>query len=178
MKKYLALTQQTCSWLLTHPAILTALHSGLAISDLDVFTKAEFSAGPRRIVGTPDGQLVAAWNREYLSGTGKEAWGICLLTGPFGLLELPNISRQVLERQIYIFSQRLQSLIIDGDFIHRTWPNGSQTCLAGPGTDARQYSVCYFEGGPGYAGLTANTKSFGVRLTKACRRGDRCDSRC
>lgn len=155
MDRYFALTQQTCSWLLAHPTLLSALHSSIIGGDIDALAKAEFAAGPLRIAGTPDGKLVAAWNREYLSGTGHEAWGIICLDGHFGLSARPEISPQVFERQIYVFSQRLQSLIVDSDFIHRTWPNGSQTCLSGRGNEARQFSICYFEGGPGFAGLGA-----------------------
>ncbi|SIQ48336.1 UvrD-helicase domain-containing protein [Bosea sp. TND4EK4] len=155
MDKYLALSQQTCSWLLSQRPVLTALYQSLSEDNLNALAKAEFVAGPFRMAGAIDGRLIAGWNREYLSGTGNENWGIIRLTGTFGLLELKEISQQVFERQIYLFNQRLQGLIVDGDFIHRTWPNGSQTCLAGRGNEARQNSVCYFEGGPGYGGLNA-----------------------
>ena len=151
--EYLAVTQQTCSWLLAHPAVLAAFYQSLAGEEVSALSKAEFAGGPFRMAGTPDGRLVAAWHREYLSGTGHEAWGILKLAGGIGLLDALQISPQVFEREIYVFNQRLQSLIVDGEFIHRTWPNGSQTCLAGRGTEARQFSICYFEGNPGYAGL-------------------------
>ena len=153
--EYLAITQQTCSWLLAHPAILTALYQSLLDEGLAALNKAEFAGGPFRMAGTPDGRLVAAWNREYVSGTGHESWGILKLRNGVGLLDVPDISPLVFEREIYVFNQRLQSLMIDGEFIHRAWPNGSQTCLAGRGTEARRFSICYFDGSPGYAGLHA-----------------------
>jgi hypothetical protein len=151
--EYLAITQEACSWLLAHPTVIAALHQSLVGGEISALTKAEFAGGPFRMAGTPDGRIIAAWNREYLSGTGHEAWGILKLSGTMGLLAEPEISQQVFERTVYVFNQRLQSLIVDSELIHRTWPNGSQTCLAGRGTEARQFSVCYFEGGPGYAGL-------------------------
>ena len=52
-------------------------------------------------------------------------------------------------------NQRLQGLVLDSELIHRPWPNGSHTCIAGRGTEARQSSIAYFEGGPGYADLTS-----------------------
>lgn len=155
MAEYLAVTQQTCSWLLGHPAVMAALYSAIENKDIDSLVKGEFAAGPLRIAGTTDGKVVSVWNKEYLSGTGHEAWGIIRLSGPFGLANNSSIGQQVFERQIYVFNQRLQGFIIDSDFIHRSWPNGSQTCLAGRGTEARQYSICYFEAGPGFGGLNA-----------------------
>jgi superfamily I DNA/RNA helicase len=155
MTEYLAVTQQTCSWLLAHPAVLSALYQSIDNGDILALSKGEFAAGPLRLAGTPDGKLAAVWNKEYVSGTGHEAWGIIRLGGRFGLCTASGIGQQVFERQIYIFNQRLQGLIIDSDFIHRTWPNGSQTCLAGRGSEARQFSVSYFEGGPGFGNLSA-----------------------
>ncbi|MBD8548945.1 ATP-dependent helicase [Sphingomonas sp. CFBP 8760] len=155
MPEYFAITQQTCSWLLAHPSTLTALHKGLVEEDLSSLVKAEFAGGAFRMAASLNGRLIAAWNREYLSGTGHESWGVLKLTGHMGLAEAPEISPQVFEREIYLFSQRLQSLIVDSEFYHRAWENGSQSCLAGRGTEARQFSICYFEGNPGYAGLHA-----------------------
>ncbi|KEC71211.1 UNVERIFIED_ORG: hypothetical protein GGD51_003236 [Rhizobium esperanzae] len=157
MAKYLAVTQQTCSWLLAHPAVVSALSSCMEAGDFAALAKGEFSAGPLRLAGSADGGLVAAWNREYLSGTGFEVWALIRLDGTFGLDAVPTIRQQVLERQIYVANQRLQGMIIDGEFIHRTWPNGSQTCLSGRGTEARQFSVCYFEATAGFAGLSARS---------------------
>lgn len=153
MIKYFAITQQTCSWLLGHPAVMTALYVSLSGGEISALTKAEFAGGPFRMAGTSDGRLLAAWNREYLSGTGHESWGIIKLVDGLGLLDEIDIGQQVFERNVYVLNQRLQGLIVDGELIHRSWTNGSQTCLAGRGTEARQYSICYFEGSPGYAGL-------------------------
>jgi superfamily I DNA/RNA helicase len=153
--QYFAITQETCSWLLARPKILAALHDELTAGEFDSLRKSDFSTGPFRLASDSNGTLIAAWNRDYLGGTGHEAWGILKLAGGMGLLDGPAISQQVLERSIYVFNQRLQGLIVDSEFIHRMWSNGSQTCLAGRGTEARQKSICYFEGTPGSNGLHA-----------------------
>lgn len=152
---YVALTLQTCSWLLGHPQIVSALHHTLVTEDLGGLRQAEFSSGQLRMAGSADARVLAIWNREYLSGTGSEQWGLFKLDGEIGLLGEPSISQQVFERILYVISQRLQGLVIEGEFIHRTWPNGSHTCLAGRGVEARQFSIAYFEGGPGYADLSS-----------------------
>jgi superfamily I DNA/RNA helicase len=109
------------------------------------------------MIGTDDQGLLTIWNREYLSGTGEESWGVFRLEGPMGLKSQPEISQQVFERTIFVMNQRLQGFVIDSDLIHRAWANGSHTCLAGRGTESRQYSICYVEAAPGYAGLTAKS---------------------
>ena len=64
--QYVAITQQTSSWLLGHTEVLTALHDAFS-QELSVFREAEFSSGPLRIAGSADGRVLAIWNREYLS---------------------------------------------------------------------------------------------------------------
>jgi superfamily I DNA/RNA helicase len=134
---------------------MAALYAVLSREELGGLGATEFSSGPLRMAASPDRRILCIWNKEYLSGTGSEYWGIFKLSDDFGLLSFPNISQQVFERILYVFNQRLQDLIIDSDFIHRPWSNGSHTCLAGRGTEARQYSIAYFEGGPGYGSLSA-----------------------
>lgn len=153
--EYVAITQQTCSWLLAHPAVLGAVSDAILNKDLSGLSQTSFSAGPLRMAGTEDKRVLAIWNADYLTGTGSESWGILRRAGRMGVRVKPEIGPQVVERIIYVSNQRLQGLMIEGDFIHRTWPNGAHTCLAGRGTEARQYSICYFEGGPGYGTLSA-----------------------
>jgi superfamily I DNA/RNA helicase len=100
-------------------------------------------------------QLLAIWNRDYLSGTGGEPWGVFKLDGAFALKGEPAISQQVFERIVYVMNQRLQGLVLESELIHRTWPNGSHTCIAGRGVEIRQYSIVYFEGAAGYGSLTS-----------------------
>jgi hypothetical protein len=68
----------------------------------------------------------------------------------------PDISREVLERELYVINQRLQGLFIDGAFIHRSYNNGAHTCLAGRGSKARQTNI-------GFAEREIQVNSFAVR---------------
>lgn len=153
--EYIAITRETCAWLLVQPGVLSALTDALLNKDLSELARTNFSAGPLRMAGGGDKRLLAIWNSDYLSGTGSESWGIFRLQGAMGIRSHLDIGPQVIERLIYVSSQRLQGLMIEGDFIHRTWPNGSHTCLAGRGSEARHYSIAYFEGGPGFGTLSA-----------------------
>lgn len=153
--QYAALTQQTCEWLLGHQSVFNALHDVIISGDDESLREAEFAQGPLRLAGVSDKKLVAIWNTEYLSGVGEESWGIFRIDGPMGIKSVPQISHQVLERIVFVINRRLQGLVLDTELIHRAWPNGSHTCLAGRGTESRQYSISYFEGAPGFDGLSA-----------------------
>jgi len=153
--EYVGITQETCSWLLSHHEALNALIDALLAADLSGLARADLIAGPLRLSGTADKRILAIWNAEYLSNTGSESWGIFRLNGPLSVKGKPDIAPQVIERFVYLINQRLQGLMIEGDFIHRARPNGSHTCLAGRGADARRYSVCYFEAAPGFSNLTS-----------------------
>jgi superfamily I DNA/RNA helicase len=153
--EYVGITQETCSWLLAHHEALGALNDILIGHDLSVLSKADLVAGPLRLSGSEDGRLLAIWNAEYLSNTGSESWGIFRLNGPLSISTHPAIVSQVVERFYYLINQRMQGLMIEGEFIHRAWQNGSHTCLAGRGSEARHYSICYYEVSPGYEGLTS-----------------------
>ncbi len=153
--EYVGVTRETCSWLLTHPGVLNALADALINADLSGLSRADLAAGPLRLSGSEDGRIIAIWNAEYLSNTGSESWGIFRLEGALSIRRHPGIAPQVIERFFYVISQRLQGLMIEGDFIHRARPNGSHTCLAGRGNDARKLSICYYEAAPGFTGLTS-----------------------
>lgn len=143
----LAITQPSADWLLGKVGLLDALHS-ILLSDpeaLRSLSKGELVEGPFRMSQSPDGQVLAIWNADYLSGTGDEAWGFVDLSEDSGLVTEPGISREVLERTLYVINQRLQGLFIDGALIHRSYPNGSHTCLAGRGNEARHRSIGYVE---------------------------------
>jgi len=144
---HFGVTQGTASWLLGKPGALDALHDVLIEpeSALTVLTEKEFVEGPVRLSGSSTLSLICGWNVEYTSGLGDDPWGFIDLGHNLGLAAQPDISREVLERCLYVISQRLQSLLIDGAFIHRAWPNGSHTCLAGRGTDPRHLSIAYVE---------------------------------
>ena len=144
---YLALTQGTADWLQGKAGLIDAIRSmlskgGTAFRALE---ESEFAEGPIRMAASKRREVIAIWNTDYLAGTGEEAWGFILLDSDGGLLGEPDISQEVLERCIYVINQRLQKLMIDGAYIHRSYPNGAHTLLAGRGNRARHYSIGYFE---------------------------------
>ena len=144
---YLALTQGTAEWLQGKVGLIDAVRSMLfrGGAAFRVLEKSEFAEGPVRIAASKKLEVIAIWNTDYLAGTGEEAWGFILLDSEGGLLGLPDISQEVLERSIYVINQRMQKLLIDGAYIHRSYPNGAHTLLAGRGNRARHYSIGYVE---------------------------------
>jgi superfamily I DNA/RNA helicase len=144
---YIAITQGTADWLVGKPGLLDILHQIIVETDnqMDQLREFEIAEGPFRVSASTDRELVAIWNVDYLSGTGDESWGFIKRDGETSLRENPSISREVFERCLYVINQRLQGLFIEGAFIHRAYPNGAHTCLAGRGTLARQYSIGYYE---------------------------------
>ena len=140
------ITQSTADWILGKPGLLDQLHHTLVgAPDLATLRNEEFVAGPVRLSASPAGALLVMWHSDYLTGTGDESWGFVQLNGGQGLFSRADISREVLERCLYVINQRLQGYLIDGAFIHRSYPNGAHTCLAGRGSDARQVSIGYVE---------------------------------
>jgi superfamily I DNA/RNA helicase len=144
---HLGLTQGTASWLLGKAGALDALHEVLTHIDtiLPVLTEKEFVEGPIRLSGTNAPRLLCLWNADYLTGLGDDGWGFIEIEDLSEGETRHIISREVLERCIYVINQRMQGLLIDGAFIHRSWPNGAHTCLVGRGTEARQISIGYVE---------------------------------
>lgn len=133
--------------MLGKPSILDAVHALIA-TDLDLLECLNTMmgvAGQVRVAASPESQILAMWNVDYLGGTGEEPWGFIHLglEGP-GLMQHPSISREVLERCICVVNQRLQGLLIDGAYIHRSYSNGTHTCLAGRG-QARSLNIGYVE---------------------------------
>ena len=143
---YLAITQGTAEWVVSKPGVLDAL-TRVLMSDpetLDPLLDYELAEGSFRMSADAT-RLVALWNVDYLTGTDEESWGFVKLSGELGILSRPEMCREVLERCLYVINQRLQSLFIEGAFIHRAYPNGAHTCLAGRGSSARKFSIGYFE---------------------------------
>ncbi len=147
MTKFLALTQGTAEWLIGKTGLIDAIFDHLvapadAFSDLKEY---EFVEGPIRIAVTPDNELGAVWNIDYMTGTGEEIWGFIKIDSDMGLRAEADIGHEVLERCLYVINQRLQGLRIDGSYIHRPHPNGVHTCLAGRGSRAWHFSIGFFE---------------------------------
>ena len=143
---YLAITQGTAEWMVGKSGVLDALCRALTSGPkaLDALIEYEFAEGSFRMSANAN-RVVAIWNVDYLTGTDEEPWGFVKLSGELGVLARPDISREVMERCLYVINQRLQSLFIEGGFIHRAYPNGAHTCLAGRGSVARKLSIGYFE---------------------------------
>lgn len=144
---HFGITQPTAEWLLGKTGVLDQLH--LVLSDFglrSLLQDVEVVEGPLRFTASAAGDLLLLWHSDYLSGTGDEDWGFIRLTDEgSGVLDRADVSREVLERCIYVANQRLQGLFIEGAFIHRAHGNGAHTCLAGRGSDARQVSIAYAE---------------------------------
>lgn len=145
--RYLAVTQGTADWLQGKSALIDTLFRVLCSSESEISQLAqhEFVDGPVHMSANASLSVIALWNVDYLSGLGDERWGFVRLDEKLGLASNAAIGNTVLERCLYVINQRLQGLMLDGTLYHRTYPNGSHTCLAGRGTETRQFSVGYFE---------------------------------
>jgi superfamily I DNA/RNA helicase len=151
----LAVTTRIATWLSGKPGLIDSLHQAVANIDSEEGMPPgnEMNEGPYRFARSQDGQLLCMWDTDYLSGTGDEPWGFIELTGAFGILNEETLARVVLERCIYVIGQRLQGLTIDGSLFPRAYENGTHTCLAGRGSEARQLSIGYVERHVGAEGL-------------------------
>jgi len=145
---YLALNQGVAEWLLPKMGVLDALNEYLPamIADDGPLTTGAFAEGPVLITRDTSGQILVILHADYSSGTGEEAWGFIKLSGEMSLTSHLEIAREVLEREIYVISQRLRGLLIDGAYFHRKYEDGTHTLLAGRGSQARHYSIAYAEG--------------------------------
>jgi len=143
---YIAITQGTADWLLGKSGLLDILNGILSRSDdeLDVLRAGEMTEGPFRLSASPDGEIVAVWNIDYLSGTGEEPWGFIKRDSEHGFLKALTTGREVLIRFLHVINQRLQGFYLDGTYIHRAWPNGAHTCTAGRGA-LEKLNIAYFE---------------------------------
>jgi hypothetical protein len=139
---YLAINQLTANWLIEKKNYLEAVGSELArLSNADYLSKTVLSVGSFRAAASPDGRLLVAWNRDYLSNRGDESWGIIRLRGPYGLLT--NYLPEVFERELQIIQQRIEGLLLDTRWIHHARGGGIHSCIAGRGEEAREYWVVY-----------------------------------
>lgn len=144
--RYFALTGAAAAWLVGKASLLDALHRNLLQAETPVLCPdEELIEGPFHLALSSDSKVLGFWNSDYLNGTGDELWGFVRIEGPNSIGDYLHISREVLERCIYVISQRLQGLTIDGAFFPRAAPSGTHTCAAGRGQDARQVSIGYAE---------------------------------
>jgi hypothetical protein len=145
MFKYLALTSETCSWLLGRQGILDALSLLLLGDDLPALRGKAFSERGFNIAGDPHGQLLAVWHDQYLTGTGDETWGVIRFDQSYGLHQMPSIAREVFKREVTVVSQRLQGLLIDQQWFLRKRDTGVFTLAAGGGEEAHKSNIAYYE---------------------------------
>jgi superfamily I DNA/RNA helicase len=144
---YLAINKGTAEWLLGKSGLVEELHSSIVfdVSVLNRLSNECFVEGAFRVAYDESADIVVVWNIDYLTGTGEESWGFIKIDDDGGLNAFPEISQEVFERASYVACQRLQGLLVEGSFIHRSFSNGAHTCLAGRGTTARQYSIGYYD---------------------------------
>lgn len=144
---YLALTQGMAEWLLPKIGVIHKLQELILqiLDEPDLLSGKFFVEGPFRLSGSEDGKLVCLWHSDYLLGTGQESLAFMKISGEHSLNSIPTITQESFERSIYLANQRLQGLLIEGAFMHRKHDNNIHTLLAGRGTEARQYSLGYYD---------------------------------
>jgi len=139
---YLAVNHQTAKWLIEKKGCLEAVGDELVwLSAASYLSKTVLSVGSFRAASTPDERLLAIWNSDYLSNKGDESWGVIRLNGPYGLLT--TYIPEVFERQLQIISQRIEGLLLDARWMHKLQGEGIHSCIAGRGSEARDYWVMY-----------------------------------
>ena len=144
--QYIGTTQETAAWLLVNGDMQKAFVCDFPeIVQLPQLRVGVLAIGPLRIAATPDHRTTLIWNTDYLSATGVANWGFARLGPDLGILSERAILAECFERWLYIVNQRLQGLLLDSRVIHKSYPNGAHTCLAGRGTVARQLSIAYTE---------------------------------
>lgn len=139
---YLAISHPTAKWLIEKKTYLQAVGAELArLSGASSLSKTVLSVGAFRAAASRDERVLAMWNSDYLSNKGDESWGVIRLTGPYGLLT--TFLPEVFERQLQIISQRIDGLLLDDRWMHKLLGGGIHSCIAGRGTEPRDYCVLY-----------------------------------
>lgn len=144
---YLALTQGMAEWLLPKIGVIEKLQNILvkAVEDSTLLSGQIYIEGPFRISRDNKVGLICLWHADYLLGTGQESLALIKIGGDYSITSIPAITRESLERSIYLANQRLQGLLVEGAFLHRKHEDNIHTLLAGRGTEARQYSIGYYD---------------------------------
>ena len=157
--KYIAVTQPMAEWLLSKGGVIERLYGALGRLGKDggSLREAEFSFGSVRISYSVASEIAAVWHLDYVSGTGNENWGFFRWQGETSIQEREDVGVEVFERCLYITTQRLQGLLLDGSFIHRVYDNGAHTIISGRGSVAHQLSLGYFEQVVGGSGLESRS---------------------
>ena len=112
------MTQGTAEWILPKIGLISELNNSLPllIAESSPIDDGDFVEGPLHIVLDRVNDIISIWHADYLWNTGDEAWGFVKLSGPDSIGTVPAISREVLERTIYVMHQRLRGLLIDAAY--------------------------------------------------------------
>lgn len=147
MANYLAVTQPTADWLISHRQYFDAVASDVErLSSTTALQQSVLAVGAMRMAISKRGSPLCIWNVDYLDSTGDEKWGFIRLAEPYGLESHPTIYAEILERALYVINQRQQGLKLPDAFIHRHHFDNLHTCVAGRGSDARHFSIAYSDG--------------------------------
>lgn len=142
---YLAITQGMAEWLLPKTSLINSLCESFVKTDTQHQKSFTISEGPIKISFSSKDEMISMWHEDYLIGNGDESVGLIKIHGDLSLQNYQSFSRESLERAIYIINQRLQGLLIDGAFYHRKHAENIHTLIAGRGSEARQYSLSYYD---------------------------------
>jgi len=143
---YLGITAKTIEWLLANNNLLTSFKRDIRRIYQDRALSEGVMVADAMRVTSINNNLVCVWNNDYLSGTDAEDWGFIKLINDFGIMTVPQIYEEVLERCLNVISLRMQGLNLPDDrYIHRAIGENNHTCLAGRGEAARKYSIGWYE---------------------------------
>ncbi|WJM85658.1 UvrD-helicase domain-containing protein [Dickeya chrysanthemi] len=144
---YFAITQGMAEWLLPKVNVIEEMTECLFYfnKNYDKLKGRVFIEGPIKIAFSAEVPLICMWHQDYISGTGDESLGFVKTNGELSLTEKPSFIKESLERSLYLINQRLQGLLVEGAFYHRKHDDNIHTLLAGRGTEARQYSLGYYD---------------------------------
>ncbi|MDI7385982.1 UvrD-helicase domain-containing protein [Cronobacter dublinensis] len=144
---YFAITQGMAEWLLPKVNVIEEISDFLVPlqEKHQEFSGKVFIEGPIKIAFAADYPLICMWHQDYLIGTGDESFGFVKIDGPMSLITEKGFIKESFERSLYLINQRLQGLLIEGAFYHRKHDDNIHTLLAGRGSEARHYSLGYYD---------------------------------
>ncbi len=143
--RFIAISQATASWILSHKTIFDALIRTLEnLADQPSLKYSVLVAGPIRIASTANGRSITIWNVDYLSSSGNENWGFLRLDGRHGALDAHRFG-EMFSSALPIFDARLQNLLLPDRMRVRTHGDSMSTAVMGVGRQRQSASVGYLE---------------------------------
>lgn len=144
MYDYIAVPCATANWLLAQAGRRDAIASSIGeIAGLAGLGSSVLALGAIRLAASSRLGIVALWNNDLLTGKGYERWGLCRLTGEYGILSSPEFSSEVFERFLAVADLRLNGLKLDDRWVHRHIEDDMHTCIAGRGSSARRFTLAF-----------------------------------